>query len=133
VAEQGWQVWIDTGCASPDDIHNWDAMPKVNGGAYRVGPRSVVALVAQRGIWDDPDKVLLDPYGRAVAVPAGASQVLRLPLYRRGAMNLHEPGPADPESARSGRAASLPDGSGRRATARVHASTSLSRRFLAGN
>ena len=21
--EVGWQVWIDTTCASPDDIHGW--------------------------------------------------------------------------------------------------------------
>jgi isoamylase len=47
VTEEGWQVWIDTTCPSPDDIHNWDAMPKVNGRSYRVGPRSVVALVAK--------------------------------------------------------------------------------------
>jgi pullulanase/glycogen debranching enzyme len=95
--------------------------------------RAIWPYAPERGIWYDPDKVLLDPYGRAVAVPAGASKVLLLPLYRRGDMNLHELGPADPESARSGRAASLPDGSGRRATARVPASTSLWRRFLTGN
>ena len=47
MAEQGWQVWIDTTCQSPDDIHSWDAAPKVTGGSYRVGPRSVVALVAK--------------------------------------------------------------------------------------
>ena len=35
--------------------------------AYRaIGPCS-----PERGLWYDPDKVLLDPYGRAVAVPAG--------------------------------------------------------------
>ena len=35
--------------------------------AYRaIGPHS-----PERGLWYDPDKVLLDPYGRAVAVPAG--------------------------------------------------------------
>ena len=42
---QGWQVWIDTTCASPDDIHAWDQMPPVTGTSYRVGPRSVAALV----------------------------------------------------------------------------------------
>jgi isoamylase len=45
--EAGWQVWIDTTCPSPDDIHNWDQMPSVTGTSYRVGPRSVVALVAK--------------------------------------------------------------------------------------
>ena len=46
---QGWQVWIDTTCASPDDIHAWDQMPSVTGTSYRVGPRSVAALVKKSG------------------------------------------------------------------------------------
>ena len=46
---QGWQVWIDTTCASPDDIHPWDQRPPVTGTSYRVGPRSVAALVKKSG------------------------------------------------------------------------------------
>ena len=45
--EEGWQVWIDTTCASPDDIHPWDQMPHVSGKSYRAGPRSVAALVVK--------------------------------------------------------------------------------------
>jgi glycogen operon protein len=44
---EGWRVWIDTTCPSPDDIHDWGQMPPVSGASYRVGPRSVAALVAK--------------------------------------------------------------------------------------
>jgi isoamylase len=47
---QGWQVWFDTTCSSPDDIHAWDQMPRVSGASYRVGPRSVAALVAKLSV-----------------------------------------------------------------------------------
>ncbi len=45
--EKEWQLWIDTTCPSPDDIHSWDQMPPVTGTSYRVGPRSVAALVTK--------------------------------------------------------------------------------------
>jgi glycogen operon protein len=41
-----WRRWIDTSCPSPDDICSWTAAPNVTESRYRVGPRSVVALVA---------------------------------------------------------------------------------------
>jgi glycogen operon protein len=48
-AAQGWRLWIDTTRPSPSDITLRDEMPPVAGAQYRVGPRSVVALVATAG------------------------------------------------------------------------------------
>ena len=45
-ASADWQLWIDTNRPSPADIHRWDAAPVVGATAYRVAPRSIVALVA---------------------------------------------------------------------------------------
>jgi glycogen operon protein len=45
-AGQGWRRWLDTSLPSPEDIHPWVDAPPVSGSAYRVGPRSVVGLVA---------------------------------------------------------------------------------------
>jgi isoamylase len=44
--DAAWRRWIDTTRESPDDIVEWTATPPVSGGVYRVGPRSVVALVS---------------------------------------------------------------------------------------
>jgi glycogen operon protein len=41
-----WRRWIDTSNSSPDDICDWSSAPAVPGKVYRVGPRSVVALIA---------------------------------------------------------------------------------------
>ena len=41
-----WRRWIDTACASPDDIFPWDQAPTVPGLSYAVQPRSVVVLYA---------------------------------------------------------------------------------------
>ncbi len=46
---QGWRLWIDTSQPSPGDIYLRDDMPPVAEDWYRVGPRSVVALVATKG------------------------------------------------------------------------------------
>jgi glycogen operon protein len=42
-----WRRWIDTSCASPEDITDWQAAPPVAGDAYRAGPRSVVMLISE--------------------------------------------------------------------------------------
>jgi glycogen operon protein len=42
----GWRRWLDTSLASPEDIHPWADAPAAPGAEYRVGPRSVVALIA---------------------------------------------------------------------------------------
>jgi len=44
-ASRSWRCWIDTSRESPNDIVEWDAAPPVEGGAYHVGPRSVVVLL----------------------------------------------------------------------------------------
>ena len=41
-----WRRWIDTYLDSPQDIVEWKHAPSVDGGAYTVGPRSVVVLFA---------------------------------------------------------------------------------------
>ena len=43
---RAWRRWIDTALDSPDDIVDWQRAQPVSGPAYRVGPRSVVVLVA---------------------------------------------------------------------------------------
>ena len=45
-ATQGWRLWIDTSRPSPGDIYPRDDAPPVAENLYRVGPRSIVALVA---------------------------------------------------------------------------------------
>jgi isoamylase len=42
---QSWRRWIDTACASPDDICSWAEAPVVAEATYVVQPRSVVVLV----------------------------------------------------------------------------------------
>jgi glycogen operon protein len=46
-ASGGWRLWIDTSQPSPDDIYSREDAPPVAGKVYRVGPRSIVALVAE--------------------------------------------------------------------------------------
>jgi len=41
-----WRRWIDTFLESPHDVVEWGQAPAVTGHSYRVGPRSVVILVA---------------------------------------------------------------------------------------
>jgi glycogen operon protein len=41
-----WRRWIDTSLDSPFDIVDWDMAPAVDELTYRVGPRSVVVLMA---------------------------------------------------------------------------------------
>jgi len=41
-----WRRWIDTSLESPDDIVEWERTAAVPGYSYRVGPRSIVVLVA---------------------------------------------------------------------------------------
>jgi glycogen operon protein len=43
---QGWRLWIDTSQPPPGDIYSRYDGPPVNKQRYRVGPRSVVALMA---------------------------------------------------------------------------------------
>ena len=45
-AEPGWRRWLDTSLPSPEDIHAPAEAPAAPGTAYRVGPRSVAALIA---------------------------------------------------------------------------------------
>jgi glycogen operon protein len=45
-APHGWQRWLDTSRAAPDDIHGREEMPSLAENSYVVGPRSVVILVA---------------------------------------------------------------------------------------
>jgi glycogen operon protein len=46
-AVAGWQRWIDTSLAPPDDITDIGAAPLVSASQYRVGPRSVTVLIVQ--------------------------------------------------------------------------------------
>jgi isoamylase len=46
-AVAGWQRWIDTSRAPPDDITDVGAAPLVPASQYHVGPRSVAVLIAQ--------------------------------------------------------------------------------------
>jgi isoamylase len=41
-----WRRWIDTSLESPHDIIDWPSAPTVTARTYRVGPRSVVVLIA---------------------------------------------------------------------------------------
>jgi glycogen operon protein len=43
-----WRRWIDTSRESPGDIVEWEDAPSIDDGVYRVGPRSVVALIGGR-------------------------------------------------------------------------------------
>jgi glycogen operon protein len=45
-----WRRWIDTALPSPRDIVEWRAAAPVDGSSYRAGSRSVVVLVAGRGL-----------------------------------------------------------------------------------
>ncbi len=44
-----WRRWIDTSLESPQDIVDWPSAPPVTDRIYRVGPRSVVVLIAGAG------------------------------------------------------------------------------------
>jgi isoamylase len=44
---QCWRRWIDTALASPNDIVDWDAAPRVPDRTYRAAARSVVVLFAR--------------------------------------------------------------------------------------
>jgi hypothetical protein len=46
-AVAGWQRWIDTSRAPPDDITDVGPAPLVPASQYHVGPRSVAVLIAQ--------------------------------------------------------------------------------------
>ena len=46
IAGHHWRRWIDTSLGSPHDIQDWPAAPVITGRTYRVGPRSVVVLIA---------------------------------------------------------------------------------------
>jgi len=48
VQEASWRRWIDTTLEPPQDIVEWQSAPKLAGGSYRAGPRSVVVLWASR-------------------------------------------------------------------------------------
>jgi glycogen operon protein len=43
---RAWRRWIDTSLDTPQDIVPWHEAPPIAGDAYRVGPRSTVALFA---------------------------------------------------------------------------------------
>jgi isoamylase len=42
--EEAWRRWIDTTLDTPDDIVEWQIAPRVSGGTYQAGPRSLVVL-----------------------------------------------------------------------------------------
>lgn len=44
-----WRRWIDTALNPPEDIVEWNRAAVIPGETYRVGPRSVVALIAGEG------------------------------------------------------------------------------------
>jgi glycogen operon protein len=48
-APRAWRRWIDTYLDSPCDIVDWRMAIPIPGQTYRVGPRSVVLLIAGRG------------------------------------------------------------------------------------
>ena len=45
-----WRRWIDTALEPPHEIVEWQTAPPVSGRTYRVGPRSVVMLIAGLGL-----------------------------------------------------------------------------------
>jgi glycogen operon protein len=45
-----WRRWIDTALDPPHDICEWNAEQPVPGATYRVGPRSMVVLIADDGM-----------------------------------------------------------------------------------
>ncbi len=47
---ENWRRWIDTALEPPDEICEWKSAAAIPGGSYRVGPRSVVVLIAGDGI-----------------------------------------------------------------------------------
>jgi len=48
-AQQNWCLWIDTSRPAPNDIYAEDDTPPVVGSTCKVGPRSIVVLVAKVG------------------------------------------------------------------------------------
>jgi glycogen operon protein len=44
-SEEGWRRWIDTSCASPDDICELDEAPPIAGAKYLVQSHSIVCLL----------------------------------------------------------------------------------------
>jgi glycogen operon protein len=48
-SRERWRLWIDTALDPPHEICEWNAEPVVPEGTYRVGPRSVVVLIAGNG------------------------------------------------------------------------------------
>ena len=53
-SREPWRRWVDTSLDSPDDIVAWEAAPIVSGPTYRVGPRSVVALILPMAAGEPP-------------------------------------------------------------------------------
>jgi glycogen operon protein len=47
---ENWRRWIDTALEPPHEICEWNAAAAIPGGSYRVGPRSVVVLIAGEGM-----------------------------------------------------------------------------------
>lgn len=47
---ENWRRWIDTALEPPDEICEWKSAAAIPGGSYRVGPRSVVVLIAGDGV-----------------------------------------------------------------------------------
>jgi glycogen operon protein len=50
--QENWRRWIDTALDPPHEICEWKAATAVPGRTYRVGPRSVVVLIAGDGMSD---------------------------------------------------------------------------------
>ena len=44
---QEWRRWIDTSRDAPEDVHDWNLAPSVQGATCAVEPRSLVTLVAR--------------------------------------------------------------------------------------
>ena len=49
---RNWRRWIDTALDPPDDICEWSRETQLTERTYRVGPRSVVVLIAGEGVHD---------------------------------------------------------------------------------
>jgi glycogen operon protein len=47
---ENWRRWIDTALDPPHEICEWNAAVPVPGGTYRAGARSVVVLIAGKGV-----------------------------------------------------------------------------------
>jgi glycogen operon protein len=63
-ADDPWRRCVDTSLESPDDARPWREAPVVRSATYRVGPRSIVVLVAGTRAEAAP--------GRRVAMPGNA-------------------------------------------------------------